>query len=235
MKRCPQCSTIYGDEVQYCLNDGAVLVEEVSPSSDATEEFEEETIIRHDPIVVDFGATQQPTEQFDYQPAPPVNRPTVIVEKQRNAGKYLLFLIVGLVLGSGLVLATLLVARTFNRDDSAVKSNKNQTEKVIVSNKNSVSQTNANLAQNNANTVEANSSHDEKTLADDDEFNGRVITLNAYVRSAPSKTASQVSILPKNDRIKIGERENANSPWYKVTCEHGISGWMHGDTIEFTE
>ena len=228
MKRCPQCNTTYTDETQYCLNDGAVLVEENLPLPSESE-FEEETIIRHDPIVVDFGATQQPTEQFNYQPAPPVNQPTIIVERPRNTGKYLLFLIVGLVLGGGLVLATLLVARTYNRDDNAanVKTNKvNQTEKVSVSNKTGNSTTNANLAQSNSNPIESNKLHDERTSADDDEFNGRVITLNAYVRSAPSKSASQVAVLPKDDRLKIGDRENPNSPWYQVTCEHGISGWM---------
>ena len=246
MKRCPQCSTVYSDETQYCLNDGAVLIEENSPSSE-TEEFEEETIIRHDPIVVDFGAANQPTEQFNYQPAPPANRPTIIVEKQRNTGKYLLFLIVGLVLGGGLVLVGLLTARTFSRGDTMANgktSNKTQTEKVLVSNQspsaqanaveNINSQSNANLALNDSSVVEANKIHEEKTSAADDEFNGRVITLNAYLRAAPSKTSSQVSILPKGDRLKIGERENPNSPWYKVTCEHGESGWMHGDTIEFT-
>ena len=236
MKRCPQCSTVYTDETQYCLNDGTVLVEENLPLPSESE-FEEETIIRHDPIVVDFGTANQPTEQFNYQPAPPVNQPTIIVERPRNTGKYLLFLIVGLVLGGGLVLATILVTRNYNQNENAanVKTNaKNQPEKVSVSNKIGNSQTNVNLAQNNVNSIESNKIHDKRTLADDDEFNGRVITLNAYVRSAPSKTSSQTAILPKDDRLKIGDRENPNSPWYQVTCEHGVSGWMHGDTIEFT-
>ncbi len=235
MKRCPQCSTVYGDETQFCLNDGSVLVEETAPEHNFNDD-EEETIIRHDPIIVDVGTANQPTEQFNYQPA---NRPTIIVEKQRNTGKYLLFLIVGLILGGGLVLAGLLIARTFNQNDNTANvktNNKNQTEKVTISNQNANAPTpNANSLLSNINALESNKIHEEKTSAADDEFNGRVITLNAYVRSAPSKFAAQVSILPKDDRIKIGERENPNSPWYKVTCEHGISGWMHGDTIEFTE
>lgn len=236
MKRCPQCETVYTDETQFCLNDGAVLVEETAPEMNF-DDNEEATIIRHDPIIVDFGASNQPTEALNYQPAPP-NRPTIIVEKQRNTGKYLLFLIVGLILGGALVLAGLLIARDLNRsgDTANLKTNnKNQTEKVSVSNQSDDSQTKANENTNSqTNTFESNKIHEEKTSAADDEFNGRVITLNAYVRSAPSKSASEISILPKDDRIKIGERENSNSPWYKVMCEHGISGWMHGDTIEFT-
>lgn len=234
MKRCPQCDTIYSDETQFCLNDGAVLIDEIADD-------DEETIIRHHPITVDI-----PAAQTNYQIPPAVNQPTIIVEKQRNTGKYLLFLIVGLLLGGGLVLATLLVARSLNQDETAnVKAtNKNQSESIIVSNQSLNSQTNAveninsptnsNLALNNSSTLEANKIHEAKTAADDEDFNGRVITLNAYLRAAPSKTASEISILPKDDRLKIGERENPNSPWYRVTCEHGESGWMHGDTIEFT-
>ena len=226
MKKCPQCNNVYTDETQFCLNDGAALVEENFQMPTETD-AEEDTIIRHDPIIVDFARTNAPTEAFNYQTAPPV-QPTIIVERQRNTGKYLLFLIVGLLLGGGLVLATLFFARNSNQTDNTAKTNKNQTEKVAIPNKNSNS-------SNNANSIESNTLHSEKTLADDDEFNGRVITLNAFVRSAPGKNAPQTDVLPKDDRINIGTRESPNSPWYQVTCEHGTSGWMHGDTIEFTK
>jgi len=76
--------------------------------------------------------------------------------------------------------------------------------------------------------------HAVRTDDADDEFNGRVITLNAYVRSQPSRTAREIDVLPIDDRLEIEERENENSPWFEVTCEHGTKGWMHGNTIEFT-
>ena len=233
MKRCPQCSNVYTDETQFCLNDGAALVEE-NFALPTEADVEEDTIIRHDPIIVDFAGTNAPTEAFNYQTAPPVE-PTIIVERQRNTGKYLLFLVIGLLLGGSLVLATLFFARSGNQTENAAKTNKNQTEKVVISNKNSDSPTNANVSQSLTNALEANNLHADKTAAGDDEFNGRVITLNAYVRSAPSKTATQIAVLPQDDRINIGTRESPNSPWYKVVCEHGTSGWMHGDTIEFTK
>lgn len=235
MKRCPQCSSVYSDETQFCLNDGAVLVEEVAAETSFNDD-EEATIIRHDPIIVDVGQANEPV--YENVPIAP-NRPTIIVEKERNTGKYLLFLIVGLILGGGLVLAGLFIARNYSQNENVANvsiNNKNQPEKVAVSNQNINAATpNANFLQSNANTIEANTVHAEKSSADDADFNGRVITLNAYVRSAPSKTSAQISILPKDDRLKIGDRANPNSPWYKVTCEHGIFGWMHGDTIEFTE
>jgi Bacterial SH3 domain len=230
MKKCPQCNNVYTDETQFCLNDGAALVEENFQMPTETD-AEEDTIIRHDPIIVDFARTNAPTEQFNYQ----TPQPTIIVERPRSTGKYLLFLIVGLLLGGGLVLATLFFARNSNQADNTAKTSKNQTEKVVISNKNSNSSNNANISQNLTNSIEASNLHAEKTAADDDEFNGRVITLNAFVRSAPSKNATQIAVLPQDDRINIGTRESPNSPWYKVVCEHGTSGWMHGDTIEFTK
>lgn len=228
MKRCPQCHSLYEDATQFCLKDGQPLVGDAPPDAD----FEEDTVIRHDPIIVDFN---QP-ETVAYQVSPPVNQPTIIVEKQRNAGKYLLFLVIGLLLGGGLVLITLLIAGNLNRDKTSVKvdAGDNRAER-IVSNQNSSVSINADTIQNNANAVETSPVHAGKTSAADGDFNGRVITLNAYVRAAPSKSAVENSILPKDDRIKIGARENANSPWFRVTCEHGAAGWMHGDTIEFTE
>ncbi len=249
MKRCPQCGTIYTDETQFCLNDGAVLIEDHAAFQTENALDEEDTIIRHYPITVDISDAAAPSEQISYPISLAPNQPTIIIEKQRNAGKYLLFLIAGLLLGGGLVLATLLVARSLNQNDGATgnqTNNKNKAEKTVVSSQNLNSQTNAleninapanvNVTQNNnANALEANKSHEEKTAAADDEFNGRVITLNAYLRTAPTKQSSEISILPKGDRLKIGTRENPGSPWYRVTCEHGASGWMHGDTIEFTK
>ena len=82
---------------------------------------------------------------------------------------------------------------------------------------------------------EMSKKHETRTSADDDEFNGRVIAVNAYVRTSPSRSSDEIDVLPVDDRINIEKRENENSPWYYVTCEHGTSGWMHGNTIEFMQ
>ncbi len=52
---------------------------------------------------------------------------------------------------------------------------------------------------------------------------------------ATDGTPDEIDVLPVDDRITIERRENEKSPWYYVTCEHGASGWMHGNTIEFTQ
>ncbi|MEO6589790.1 MAG: SH3 domain-containing protein, partial [Pyrinomonadaceae bacterium] len=153
----------------------------------------------------------------------------IVVEKTSNSKFYALFLLVGLLLGGGLVLATLLAARFINRPTEAnisiqTKTGENKTQKTpeIIERDNDVDKL-------------ADELHRKKVASrPDEDFNGRVIVENANVRSAPNANASQIDILPDGDRIEIERRESGGSPWYYVTCEHGISGWMHGNTIEFT-
>ena len=222
MKKCPQCNSVFGDEVTFCSKDGEVLVEENLSLPSEVEEIEADTIIRRDPIVIEFGETT-PTENTQNVP----QTQPVIIEQKTVSRNYALFLILGLLLGGVLVLATLLAAKYIYRPNQ--------------------SNTNIQTATNeNQNTETKGSGNEIDSLADnlhqkrveskpDEDFNGRVIAVNAYVRSAPSLSAKQIDILPIDDRINIERRENENSPWYYVICEHGTSGWMHGNTIEFTE
>jgi hypothetical protein len=230
MKKCPQCLNLFPDETQYCLNDGQPLISEVLPlPSEVGYGDEEETIIRHEPIVVDLSAMNAPP------PAPPpVENVTIIrpVQPKSNVGKYLAFLIIGLLLGGALVLVTLLLTRSFYQNNDS-------------NNAGTISNLNTNQARNNSTPKDdaspankqptINPEHQKKTDTSDDEFNGRVITLKAYVRSSPDRNSAQVDVLPINDRLTITSRENPNSPWFFVVCEHGVSGWMHGNTIEYTD
>jgi hypothetical protein len=233
MKVCPQCRSVFGDDFLYCSNDGTVLVEENLPLPTESDDAEAETVIRRKgepPIIVDLNApsaTEAETVEINYA-ALPQSQP-VIIEKTSNSKFYALFLLVGLLLGGGLVLATLLAAGIINRPTTAnvaVQTNENRSQKT--ENKNDESDTEVDKL--------ADELH-QKRVADktDEDFNGRVIAQNAYVRSAPRSSSNQVDILPVDDRINIERRENENSPWYYVTCEHGIGGWMHGNTIEFTD
>ena len=220
MKRCPQCNSVYGDENLYCLNDGTVLVEETFVLPSEANDFEAETIIRNNPVVVDLS--DRKTEPIVYQTLP---IETVVVKQPAKSRNAAIFLVVGLLLGGGLVLATLLLARTFYQtgDNKTVKVNK-------VSNK----------AETNSPTPtpldidKLAQKHETRTSADDEDFNGRVIALNAFVRASASRNSDEIDVLPIDDRLNIEKREDESSPWFHVTCEHGTSGWMHGNTIEFT-
>jgi len=219
---------VFDDTLDYCTNDGTPLLEEtfILPSENSPVDAEEITVIRHEPITIDIPNPNlpiAPTEQLNSPPIPSVE--TVVIEKRRNTGKYLLFLVLGLILGGGLVLAAVLFGV------------------YLYQNRTPPSETTANRTAptNSAQTpriaptpITASAKHEKRTDESDDDFNGRVITLNAYVRSSPNRNARETDVLPIDDRLNIADRENENSPWYRVTCEHGTTGWMHGNTIEFT-
>ena len=197
------------------------------------DDAEAETVIRRDPIVIDFNEplpTPAETVEMTNQALPQVA--PIVVEKTSNSKFYALFLLVGLLIGGTLVLVALLAARFINgpsETDVSVQTKTNE-------NKNQKSPENINAECDTEVYKLADEIH-QKRDADkpDEDFNGRVIVANANVRSAPRSNANQVDILPVDDRIEIQRRENSASPWYYITCEHGISGWMHGNTIEFTD
>ncbi|HEY0460946.1 MAG TPA: SH3 domain-containing protein [Pyrinomonadaceae bacterium] len=232
MKRCPQCNSVFDDSLVYCTNDGTHLVEEifVLPSEVSPLDTEEETVIHHEPpITIDIPDPNRPapTKQFNY-PNPPVETVIpVVVEKRRNTGKYLLFLFLGLILGGGLVAAGVLFAIYLSQNKPTEAPNTATRNSQI----NSAPTPKPTLTPT---PVIADPKHERPTAAPDDDFNGRVISLNAYVRSSPNRNAKQIDVLPIDDRLEIEEREDENSPWFRVTCEHGTTGWMHGNTIEYT-
>ncbi len=233
MKVCPQCRSVYGDDFVYCSNDRTILVEENLALPTEADDAEAETVIRREPIVVDFNEpalTQAETVEMNYAaPLPTVQAP-IVIEKTSNSKFYVLFLLIGLLLGGGLVLATLLAARYINRPAETNVSVQTKNG----GNKNRKTE-NVNAERDTEVDKTADEIHRKKDVSrTDEDFNGRVIVENANVRSAPSVSASQVDVLPTDDRIIIERRESEISPWYYVTCEHGISGWMHGNTIEFT-
>jgi hypothetical protein len=151
-------------------------------------------------------------------PPPPVGQFQPAAQSARpNRGiRYLLFLIVGLLIGAGLV-GILAVIFIMYRAPGAANA-----------------PANFNTANKGANIPAASEKHlARNNTRKDDEFNGIVNTENGNIRAAPNSGVQD--ILPKGDRIEIIERENPTSPWYRVMCEHGVTGWMHGNTIKFTD
>lgn len=222
MKKCPQCNSLFDDETRYCLNDGAALVEEILPLPSELSSDEEPTVVRSEPIVVDLSAGETPAAE-SLPPTQPIS--PVVVKKTSDSGTYIIVLVLGLILGGVLVLTALLLTQNFFRSGN--------------SNKPEISAVNSNQTAKNTNLLInqkiSENLHHLKTGAGDEEFNGRVIALNAFVRSSPAKTSNSIDTLPVDDRINIQMRKHSNSPWYYIVCEHGTSGWMHGNTIEFTQ
>ncbi len=206
MKRCPQCNRVFEDNLAFCTDDGATLVEEtfVLPSESSPTEEEEETVIHHEPIKIEIPDASPTTEQ-PFQPQPEKVIP-VIVERPGNTGKYFLVLIIGLFLGGALVLGLLVLIYSQLRNP-----------------------TNSNQPVENIQLSSGKHAERNKTRKDS-EFNGFVLSESANIRSAPNGTV--LDSLPNNDRLSIEERDGT---WYRVICEHGVSGWMHGNTIRFND
>lgn len=235
MKKCPQCKTVYADDVAFCLNDGTPLVEEsFSISSETANDSDEpETIIRHDPIVIDFSESGE--TPLSANPSVMPAEQVIVVPADTTAinRNYALFLVVGLLIGGGLVLATLLFSKNFYQTEKSRVVNVNSNSGLPFKTETPVSLPTA-AAENKSVFIEPVSKHSEPNDSFTGIANGRVIVTNARIRSAPDKDAPIVDNLPYDDRLDIIRRENENSPWYQVECEHGVNGWMHGDTIEFT-
>jgi hypothetical protein len=237
MKKCPQCNTVYDDSVAFCLNDGTALVKEPDSQPSIDDSDEPETIVRHDPIIIDFTETNESPPAINHPAIPAENIVVVPAETAAVTRNYAMFLILGLIIGGSLVLATLWFSKSLYQTENANAENisvnynqaiKNEPEKIETP-KPTIE------AQNNNVVIEtASNKHSEPNESFAGIANGRVIVLNARVRFAPDRDAPIVDTLPMNDRIEIIRRQHSNSPWYQIECEHGTTGWMHGDTIEFT-
>jgi hypothetical protein len=207
MKRCPQCNSVFNDTQDFCTSDGSTLVEEhfVLPSEASPADTEEETVVHHEPIRIEIPNTALPAETPENQLPPTARVVPVIIEKKRSPVNYFFVLMIGLILGGALVLGILALLLFQNRNSTSER----PVENVQIS----------------------SGKHTERnTTRKDAEFNGFVLSESANLRSAPGSAV--LDSLPKNDRLEILERDDA---WYRVVCEHGVAGWMHGNTIRFND
>lgn len=234
MKKCPQCQSTYADENIYCFNDGSVLVDDQPPT--VAFNYSNNPLLTPS-FVVDLSPQNETPTQF--APFPPKFQNTPTKSESKN---YVAPLLIGLLIGGGLVLAMIFLLNGRGERKTEVSMvNANTAKSDINSNTNSVKE-NFNVNDSTSSTVssETNKSDSAKVKSTEDEpkkkgnYNGRVIMINAYVRSAPSDYTDEIDMLPMNSNLKIGKRAAPNSPWFRVTSESGASGWMHGNTIEFT-
>jgi hypothetical protein len=97
MKRCPACNTTYGDEQNFCLNDGQTLVSDTSGSYGAGAPTENLPYSARTEVMYPTP-TAQPTPPQYMQPAPPKRSP-------------LPWILVGVVVLAGIVVAIILLTR----------------------------------------------------------------------------------------------------------------------------
>ncbi len=252
MKKCPQCRAEYSDENLYCFNDGNSLVDEPPP----TVAFNQPTVPA---FVVDLSAKNETPTVF--APLPPRGQ---IVSDKPTPKNYIVPLLLGLLIGGGLVLATVFLMNGFGeskrevaaanstvnkanenintKSNENVNSNSAKPEGNTNSPKENLNAANSSASTNTAKTNQSNNSKSDLANVKIEEvkpkkkgnYNGRVIMLNANLRSAPTDYADTVDVLPLDEPVRIGKRAAPDSPWFLVKTADGKSGWMHGKTIEFT-
>lgn len=228
MKRCPECNKVFEQERRYCTHDGADLVpdEFALPSEFVDDEDEQQTVLRINPPVSGQRPPVAPNEvpkinsysRADPQlPVPPALRP------KGGCFKYFLVLVIGLILGGGFVVAIFGIGYWYIYEQTRVERDV-PIEPAIAPPKTAPSK-----------RSDAVDHKKRNSNADEDDLNGRVIAGRAVVRAAPSKSAKRMGVIPQGDRLEIIRRRSKTSPWYEVECEHGLRGWMHGNTIQFVD
>ena len=242
MKQCPQCSEVYTDQLQFCMIDGNPLVkvdaDGPAPPAPAIDD-DYDTVVNPERIVIDISEPP-PVPEPVYTDALP-SQP----ETGRGRANTIAVLIVGTIIGGLLVLVAILAFALVFRDRSGAEP-ANVTER------------NANIAavrpsehptantQTPASSPKATEKGNSNLMSEDTEadqarremlakrgFNGRVIKINAIIRSEPSIDSEEVAVLPYDEPVKIGKPAAEHNPWYRVTTSDGTTGWMHGNTIEF--
>ena len=244
MKRCPQCSEVYSDQLQFCLRDGSQLstitADDPAPPVRADDD-DYDTVVHPEPIVINIQDPAPFVEPVSPDPLPP--QP----ESVRGRTNTIAVLIAGTIIGGLLVLVAILAFALVFRDRS--------TAEVV-----NVTEKNANIAaarpserlpantQTPASSPKATEKGNSNLTSDDPDsdearremlakrgFNGRVIKINAIVRSEPSIDSDEVAVLPFDEPVRIGKPAAEHNPWYRITTADGTAGWMHGNTIEFTK
>ncbi len=235
MKRCPQCNTVFENEMIYCKEDGTTLINEPLPlpsdfTPDENNNDEERTVIRNESFTVDIP----PPQMSDRQSPPPMNRTQSPVnpyppqmsppETNRGCYKYSIFLLIGLILGGGIALGIVGFGYYYMQNSTAENQNS------------SIEKTAENNSVGNSDAT-PDDKHSEKNAdaAAAGNLNGRIIKNNAILRASPSSSASRIDTLPFDDRIEIIDRKSLSSKWYEIECEHGSRGWIDGYSIEFAE
>lgn len=146
MKKCPNCQNTYGDENLYCLNDGSLLTEEPAP----TVAFNlPGSAPANTPFVVDLSAKDEtPTVIHNYEPVSRAEN-----DLPKNASKnYLIFLLIGLLCGGGLVLLTVFIMNSSKTNQGVdVNNSSNANQAALARTPVSNAQTNAALPKNRAN------------------------------------------------------------------------------------
>jgi hypothetical protein len=119
MKRCPACNTTYGDEQNFCLNDGSSLVADTSGSYGSGAQTNNPP----------YGRSAAPTEVMygtpTAQPTPPPYIPPAALPARKRSP--LPWILLGVVLVAGIVVAIIFATRSSGGDGATTSNPTNST------------------------------------------------------------------------------------------------------------
>ena len=230
MRRCPKCNDVFEDDRAFCTNDGTGLIEEhfELPSESMDDDGEEQTVIRAQPIDIRIGQPA-PTPTPQQQAQIPLNTAPQNVEthvspaptaKKGGCAKYVIVLLIGLIFGGILVGAAGIGVYLYLESEKQKRQEIVQREKEL---------------QKKEERLNRGPHEGRGTEVAESSLNGRVIKRSAVLRKSPRNSGERVAELPRNDRLHIIRRRASTSAWYRVKCEHGSTGWMHGNSIAYTK
>jgi Bacterial SH3 domain len=206
MKRCPQCNRVFEDSLDYCTDDGIALVDEnFVLPSEASPIEAEAETVIHHEPITINIPNSRETSSEQSNQQITPSEQVIPIIIEKPGNTGKYFLFLVI----GLILGGVLVlGAVFLIYTQLSRSN----------------------TGNDAVQTSSGKHNERNKTRKDAEFNGLVLSENANIRSAP--TEAVLDVLPQNDRLNILERDGA---WYRVVCEHGVGGWMHGNTIRFND
>ena len=224
---CRKCRKIYESDLQFCTDDGTILY---------SRSFDERKF-DHFFGTANFAGIVQPTMVMPFQSVRYRWPESAKSKWPLHFGLAVLLTII-LLIGGGFagsaykLVAANRAAEIASMPDTSPDNLSEQNEREV----SNAEQTENEIGADEMNAI-VDSNKPEMTKPSKTpppvKFNGRVIMLNAILRTAPTMEADELAILPAGEPLKIGKRASANSPWYQVVTAQGSKGWMHGNTIEF--
>lgn len=242
MKQCSQCHQLYDEDSEFCVSDGSLLVS-------TSEKNQSRVVVSWDDQQL---SGETPTQHVS------IPQQASNLQTTPNNSNLLYAVIGGLVavILIGGAYLFLVVSREKDNEKSRIEPSNISTNSNPANNSKNgnttggerdQAATNSGVDPVNANESEKNNKTDKENAEKDAEppksdpkaklvrkgYNGRVIMMNAIIRSSPSIYAPEIYVISFDEPIKIGKSAGGNNPWFRVTTTGGTTGWMHGNTIEF--
>lgn len=237
MKKCPQCAQVYGDDLNFCLNDGATLVNEAFQTQSET------------PTVLAGGFSVPTQTQPPVQPTFQIPQQTVAEPEPRRTGVWIVAAVAILVLlVAGVGIAGFVVYRMNGAGEPVVaksptpspsatatpaKTPDSNAEDELQREKDKLAREKEKLANEKKALEKQKKEAAENDQVEEEAFEATIIDPPTNIRLSPNGTVLCV-IRQKTQITILGDTgiEDKNGTWY-YTDACGREGVVHSSQIRF--